>query len=342
MKVGIINVTGYAGCELVRILRHHPEVEITSVTGRSAAGQALGEVFPHLDNMSLDITADLCDELDLVFSALPHKASAEACIPLLEQGVKVVDISADFRLKQADIYSQWYGVEHPDPTYLEEAVYGLTELNRDAVADARLVANPGCYPSSAILALAPAIQNGLIGSDIIVDSKSGVSGAGRTLSMTTHFSEVNENVMAYSVNGHRHLPEISQELDTLSEAPVNLTFLTHLIPMTRGILSSCYAPLDADVAQDPDASNRVRKIYEDFYADDAFVQVTNAPPQTKQTLGNNHCLVYPVVDPRTNRLIVISCLDNLVKGAAGQAVQNMNLMCGFPEEMSLEALAVYP
>ena len=342
MKVGIINVTGYAGCELVRILRHHPEVEIASVTGRSAAGQPLGEVFPHLDNMELDITADLCDELDVVFSALPHKASAEACIPLLEQGVKVVDISADFRLKQADVYSQWYGVEHPDPTYLEEAVYGLTELNRDAVADARLVANPGCYPSSAILALAPAIQNGLIGSDIIVDSKSGVSGAGRTLSMSTHFSEVNENVMAYSVNGHRHLPEISQELDTISDAPVNLTFLTHLIPMTRGILSSCYAPLSPEVAQDPDASARIWQIYQDFYADDAFVQVTGAPPQTKQTLGNNYCLVYPVVDPRTNRLIVISCLDNLVKGAAGQAVQNMNLMCGFPEEMSLEALAVYP
>ena len=342
MKVGIINVTGYAGCELVRILRHHPEVEIASVTGRSAAGQHLGEVFPHLDNMDLDITADLCDDLDLVFSALPHKASAEACIPLLEQGVKVVDISADFRLKQADVYSQWYGVEHPDPTYLEEAVYGLTELNRDAVADARLVANPGCYPSSAILALAPAIQNDLIGNDIIVDSKSGVSGAGRTLSMTTHFSEVNENVMAYSVNGHRHLPEISQELDAMADDPVNLTFLTHLIPMTRGILSSCYAPLHGEVAQDPDANTRIRALYEEFYADDAFVQVSNAPPQTKQTLGNNQCLVYPVVDPRTNRLIVISCLDNLVKGAAGQAVQNMNLMCGFPEEMSLEALAVYP
>ena len=347
MKVGIINVTGYAGCELVRILRHHPEVEIASVTGRSAAGQPLGRVFPHLDNMGLEVTADLGDELDLVFSALPHKASAEACIPLLEQGVKVVDISADFRLKQADVYSQWYGVEHPDPTYLEEAVYGLTELNREAVADARLVANPGCYPSSAILALAPAIKHGLIGGDIIVDSKSGVSGAGRSLSMTTHFSEVNENVMAYSVNGHRHLPEISQELDAIGHqsgaaAPVNLTFLTHLIPMTRGILSSCYAPLREDVAQDPEANAGIRRMYQDFYADDAFVQVTDAPPQTKQTLGNNQCLLYPVVDPRTNRLIVISCLDNLVKGAAGQAVQNMNLMCGYPEEMSLEALAVYP
>ena len=342
MKVGIINVTGYAGCELVRILRHHPEIEIASVTGRSAAGQSLGEVFPHLDNMNLDITADLDDGLDLVFSALPHKASAEACIPLLEQGVKVVDISADFRLKQADVYTQWYGVEHPDPTYLEEAVYGLTELNREAVSDARLVANPGCYPTSAILALAPVVQNGVIGSDVIVDSKSGVSGAGRTLSMTTHFSEVNENVMAYSVNGHRHLPEISQELDASAEQPVNLTFLTHLIPMTRGILSSCYAPLRPEIAQDPEASERIRQLYREFYAGESFVRVTDAPPQTKHTLGNNQCLVYPVVDARTNRLIVISCLDNLVKGAAGQAVQNMNLMCGFPEDMALEALAVYP
>ena len=343
MKVGIINVTGYAGCELVRILRHHPEVEIASVTGRSAAGQSLGQVFPHLDNMGLNVTAELSDDVALVFSALPHKASAEACIPLLERGVKVVDISADFRLKQADVYREWYGVEHPDPTYLEEAVYGLTELNRPAVSDARLVANPGCYPTSAILALTPALASGFIGSDVIVDSKSGVSGAGRTLSMTTHFSEVNENVMAYSLGGHRHLPEISQELDAAAAShPVNLTFLTHLIPMTRGILSSCYAPLRPDIAQDPDASQRVRQLYREFYADEPFVQVTDAPPQTKQTLGNNQCLIHPVVDPRTNRLIVISCLDNLVKGAAGQAVQNMNLMCGYPEQTALESLAVYP
>ena len=343
MKVGIINVTGYAGCELVRILRQHPEVEIAAVTGRSAAGQPLGQVFPHLESMELEITAEPGADLELAFSALPHKASAEACIPLLEQGVKVVDISADFRLKRAEVYREWYGVAHPDPAYLEEAVYGLTELNRDAVAEARLVANPGCYPSSAILALAPAIKHNLIGGDIIVDSKSGVSGAGRTLSMTTHFAEVNENVMAYSVNGHRHLPEISQELDALAtDAPVNLTFLTHLIPMTRGILSSCYAPLRPEAVSGAGAAEQIRQLYRDFYAADAFVQVAGAPPQTKQTLGNNQCLLYPVVDRRANRLIVISCLDNLVKGAAGQAVQNMNLMCGFPEEMGLEALAVYP
>ena len=341
MKIGIINVTGYAGSELARILFQHPEVEIVSVTGRSAAGQSLGEVFPHLQTLDLTITPELEGDLDLVFSALPHKASAEACIPLLEQGIKTVDISADFRLKQADEYTRWYGVDHPDPSYLEDAVYGLTELHHEEVKDAKLVANPGCYPTSAILALAPAVQQGFIDENIIIDSKSGISGAGRSLALTTHYSEVNENVMAYSVGGHRHLPEIQQELQALSQDDLQITFLTHLIPMTRGILSSCYAKLRPDVLGG-DAAAKIRELYQDFYRDDPFVVVTPQPPQTKQTLGNNQCLVYPTVDQRTGRLIVISCIDNLVKGAAGQAVQNMNLMCGFPEDLALAAVAVYP
>ena len=347
MKVGIINVTGYAGSELARILYRHPEVELTSVTGRSAAGQKLGEVFPHLSALDLTIQPELEGSLDLVFSALPHKASAEAVLPLLHQGIKVVDISADFRLKQADEYEEWYGVQHPDPAYLEDAVYGLTELHHDEVVSARLVANPGCYPTSAILAMAPALapvlDQGLIEPDIVIDSKSGVSGAGRGLSMATHFSEVNENVMAYSVDGHRHLPEITQELGLLTQEHLDITFLTHLIPMTRGILSSCYARLRPDGNWDgPDVRQHVRDLYHDYFDGCPFVRVVEQPPQTKQTLGNNLCLVYPTVDLRTKRLVVISCLDNLVKGAAGQAVQNMNLMCGFPEETSLEALAVYP
>lgn len=343
MKVGIINVTGYAGSELARILYQHPEVEITSITGRSAAGQKLGDVFPHLSAIDLTITPELDGSLDLAFSALPHKASAAAVIPVLEQGVKVVDISADFRLKRVAEYEQWYEVNHPDPSYLEEAVYGLTELHRDEVKAARLVANPGCYPSSAILALAPAVKHGLIEPDIIIDSKSGVSGAGRSLSLTAHYSEVNENTMAYSVDGHRHLPEITQELAALNGDDLAITFLTHLVPMTRGILSSCYARLRPDSYWDgPEGRQRVWDLYQDFYADHPFVVVTPQPPQTKHTLGNNLCLIYPTVDRRTGRLIVISCLDNLVKGAAGQAVQNMNLMCGFPEGTSLQALAVYP
>ena len=343
MKIGIINITGYAGSELARILYRHPEVEITSVTGRSAAGQQLNEVFPHLTAMNMTIEPELSGSLDMVFSALPHKASAEACIPVLEQGVKVVDISADFRLKQADEYTEWYGVDHPDPTYLEEAVYGLPELHRDDVTNSRLVANPGCYPTSAILGLAPAVDGKIITQDIIVDSKSGVSGGGRSLTMTNHFSEVNENVFAYALKGHRHLPEITQELAPLTEKPLNLTFLTHLIPMTRGILSSCYAVLiEPGNWTGDEGQEKILDLYRDYYADDPFVRVVSTPPQTKQTLGNNLCLIHPSIDKRTGRLIVISCLDNLVKGAAGQAVQNMNLMCGFPEETGLEALAVYP
>ena len=343
MKVGIINITGYAGSELARILYRHPEVEVTSVTGRSAAGQQLNEVFPHLASMDMTIEAELSGSLDLVFSALPHKASAEACIPVLEQGVKVVDISADFWLKQADEYTEWYGVDHPDTTYLEEAVYGLTELHRDDVSASRLVANPGCYPTSAILALAPAVSEKAITQDIIVDSKSGVSGGGRSLTITNHFSEVNENVFAYALKGHRHLPEITQELTHLSDKALNLTFLTHLIPMTRGILSSCYATLAEPANWVGDVGReKILNLYRDFYAEDPFVRVVATPPQTKQTLGNNLCLIHPSIDERTGRLIVISCLDNLVKGAAGQAVQNMNLMCGFPEDTALEALAVYP
>jgi N-acetyl-gamma-glutamyl-phosphate reductase len=352
VRVGIINVTGYSGSELARLLYRHPDAKITSVTGRSAAGEKLGNVFPHLSGLDMVIQPELDGSLDMVFSALPHKASAEAVIPLLEDGIKVVDISADFRLRMASEYEEWYGVPHLGPQYLEEAVYGLTELNRPEVSQARLVANPGCYPTSAILALAPVVKEGLVKPDIVVDSKSGVSGGGRTLNLTNHFSEVNENVMAYALDGHRHLPEITQELNKLN-APASsgmgdgtalaLTFLTHLIPMTRGILSSCYARLKPDAFSSwEEAKPRLRQLYQDFYSEEPFVGISSSPPQTKQTLGNNMCLLYPTVDVRTGRLIVISCLDNLVKGAAGQAIQNMNLMFGLPETMALEALAVYP
>ena len=343
MRVGIINVTGYSGSELARLLYAHPEVRVTSVTGRRAAGQKLGDVFPHLSGLDMVIQPELDGSFDLVFSALPQKASAEALIPLLEDGVKVVDISADFRLRRLSDYEEWYGVPHPGPQYLEEAVYGLTELNRSEVAEARLVANAGCYPTSAILALAPVVKEGLIEPDIVVDSKSGLSGAGRGLSLTTHFAEINENVLAYSLEGHRHLPEMTQELGKLASSPLAITFLPHLVPMTRGILSSCYARLKGDSFSSwAQAIGEVRQLYLDFYSGEAFVRVAPSPPQTKQTLGNNVCLLYPTVDVRTGRLIVISCLDNLVKGAAGQAIQNMNLMLGFPETTALEALAVYP
>ena len=343
MRVGILNVTGYAGTELARILARHPEADMVAVTGRSEAGKRLADVFPHLAGVDMPIVPEITESVDIIFSALPHKASAEACAPFYKQGVKVVDISADFRLKSVSEYEEWYDVQHPCPEYLEGAVYGLTELHKEEIAQANLVANPGCYPTSAILALAPALKAGIVEPDIIVDSKSGVSGAGRGLGLGTHFSEVNESVHAYSTEGHRHLPEIVQELSAFTERTPRVTFLPHLIPMTRGILSACYATLKPGALPNGDrAQPALRELYRDAYADDPFAKLTATPPRTKHTLGNNDCLVHPVLDQRTDRLIAIGCLDNLVKGAAGQAVQNMNVMFGMPEEMGLEALALYP
>lgn len=342
-RVGIINVTGYAGVELARLLHQHPEVQLTSVTGRSAAGQELGKVFPHLISTGLTIESKL-GEVDFAFSALPHKDSATEVIPLLNHGIKVVDISADFRLKEAAEYPQWYGFTHPAPHLLEQAVYGLTELYRFKVKSAQLVANPGCYPTGAILALAPAVKEGLIEPNIIIDSKSGVSGAGRGLSLTTHYAEANEDTTAYALGGHRHLPEIIQELKLLSpEQSPSITFVPHLLPMTRGILTTAYASLvPGKIAAGKKGEEELMHLYRDFYKDEPFVKVVDSPPHTKHTWGNNSCLIHPTIDHRTGRLIVISAIDNLVKGAAGQAIQNMNLMLGLPETMGLEGLAVYP
>ena len=344
MKVGIINVTGYAGMELARILLRHPEAEITSITGRSMAGKDIGEVFPHLAELDMTITEDITESVDVVFSALPHAASAERLAPLIRDGVKAVDISADFRLKDLDEYEAWYGTAHPCPELLEEAVYGLPELHRHEIEQTSIVGNPGCYPSASILALAPALKAGIIEPDIIIDAKSGVSGAGRGFSLNTHYSEVNESVKAYGVDGHRHLPEIAQELSLMSSnGKINLPFMPHLIPMTRGIVASCYAPLEEGaISSGEGAIGEVKELYNEFYKNEPFTNVVAAPPATKHTLGNNDCVIYPTVDTRTNRLMVFSCLDNLVKGAAGQAVQNMNLMFDLPEDEGLRHVALYP
>ncbi|MFP3975956.1 MAG: N-acetyl-gamma-glutamyl-phosphate reductase [Dehalococcoidia bacterium] len=336
INAGILNVTGYIGIDLARLLHHHPGVNLVSVTGRSAAGQRLEEVFPHMADADLMIEEELGD-VDFAFSALPHGASAQSVVDLLEQDVKVIDVSADFRLKDADEYESWYNVTHPAPELLNEAVYGLPELHRAEVAEARLVANPGCYPTGAILALAPAVAESLVNPDVIIDSKSGVSGAGRALALKTHYAEANENTAAYALQGHRHLPEIVQELQGQTEVRISASFVPHLVPMTRGILSTCYAILKKSA----DAET-IRNVYRDFYRDEQFVRVVDNPPGTKYTWGSNLCLIHPTVDERTGRLVVISCIDNLVKGGAGQAVQNMNLMLGFPEGMGLEALPVYP
>ena len=340
IKAGIINVTGYIGAELARLLCQHPQVKLVTVTGRGAAGQKLGEVFPSFAGTNYVIKAELDSEIDIAFSAMPHKSSVDVVPSLLKQGIRVVDASAVFRLKHADEYPKWYGFTHPSPELLREAVFGLPELHQEEIASASLVANPGCYSTSALLALAPIVKEGLIYPDIVVDSKSGVSGAGRTLNLTTHYSEANEDVCAYSLEGHRHLPEIEQELKTLNPSfSPSITFVPHLVPMTRGILSTCYARLTDSRRLTADS---LKHLYREFYKHAPFVQITTQPPHTKHVWGTNFCLIYPTVDSKTARLIVISCLDNLVKGGAGQAVQNMNLMFDLPETMGLEALAVYP
>ena len=338
MKVGIVNVTGYAGAELARILHQHPKIQVVSVTGRSTAGRRLGEVYPHLEAVNLTITEEVTESVDIIFSALPHAASAEKLGPYLKAGVKAIDISADYRLDDVSEYEEWYGIEHPYPEYIKNAVYGLPELHRSEIQNAALVANPGCYPTASILALAPAVQENLIGADVIVDAKSGVSGAGRKAEIQYLYNEVNENLRAYSLSGHRHLPEITQELRKLrTSGPATVTFVPHLIPMTRGILASCYATTKEDVTE-----NDLQTLYKEYYSEHPFVKVVDDPPSTKQTLGSNNCLIYPTLDQKTNRLIVISCIDNLIKGAAGQAVQNMNLMLGYSEDSGLNQIAIYP
>ena len=342
-RIGIINVTGYIGVDLARILLRHPEVDLVCVTGRSAAGSRLSEVFPHLSSSDLVIQPEFDGSVDFVFSAMPHKASAEACEPLVARGLKVIDVSADFRLKSREEYESWYGVAHPCPHLLDTAVYGLPEVHRADVRGASLVANPGCYPTGAILALAPALAAGVVEGDIIIDSKSGVSGAGRSLTMTTHFAECNESVSAYAVAGHRHMPEIRQECRRLQPGIGEMLFLPHLIPMSRGILSSCYAKASGQwLKGGGNPMARLRDLYREYYESSPFVKVVDTPPATKHVWGSNYCHIYPTFDERTGRLLVISAIDNLVKGGAGEAVQNMNLMLGFDETCGLEALPIFP
>jgi len=351
ISVSIINITSYTGLELLRLLAQHPQFLLTSVTGRSAAGKRLNEVFPQLGiaafsglaNASDLVISEEPEQTDLAFVCLPHAAAADSVLTLLERGIKVVDLSADFRLRDVARYEEWYKHTHPAPALLESAVYGLCERHRERIATASLVANPGCYATAAILALLPAVSANIIAPDLIIDGKSGISGAGRGLSLGTHYAEANEDVSAYSLTGHRHLAEITQELEAAALAgPLRITFIPHLIPMTRGILATCYADLKQDESGRIPTTEQVRSLYAQYYAGEPFVHVVDQAPHTKWTYGSNACLVYPMVDTPTRRLLVISCLDNLVKGAAGQAIQNANLLSGLPETTGLPALSLYP
>jgi N-acetyl-gamma-glutamyl-phosphate reductase len=351
ISASIVNVTSYTGLELLRLLSQHHQFVVSSVTARSAVGKRLYEVFPQLSvmtNTQIDprlVITEEPEQTSLAFVCLPHAAAAEHVVTLLERGTKVVDLSADFRLRDVALYEEWYKHVHPAPALLETAVYGLCECYRSLIEGASLVANPGCYATAAILGLLPAVATGIIKPDVIIDAKSGSSGAGRSLTLDTHFAEANEDISAYSLNGHRHLAEITQELEAAAlagEHPIQslrITFVPHLIPMTRGILATCYANLDVERIS---TTEEVRSLYEEFYTNEPFVHVVDQPPHTKWTYGSNQCLIYPIVDLRTRRLLVISCLDNLVKGAAGQAIQNANRLFGIPETAGLLVAPLYP
>jgi N-acetyl-gamma-glutamyl-phosphate reductase len=345
LKVAIVGASGYTGIELVRLLLGHPELALTCVTSEQSAGKPLADVFPSVrDRCQLMLEplepVRVAEKADLIFTALPHKAAMEVVPTFLKLGKRVVDLSADYRLHDAQTYAAWYE-PHLNPELLQKAVYGLPEIRRAKIATARLVANPGCYPTSIILGLAPLFKKGLAEpTSLIADSKSGVSGAGRAAKVDSLFCEVNEGFRAYGVGGvHRHLPEIEQELSLLAGTGVPLTFTPHLVPMARGILSTIYVTLTKTLS-----TAALLDIYRDFYAGEAFVRLLpeGSFPSTAHVRGSNFCDIGLTVDKRSGRLIVVSAIDNLVKGAAGQALQNMNILCGLPENLGLEGIALAP
>jgi len=343
-NVGILNVTGYVGAELARLLYTHPHVKVVGITGRSAAGKRLPEIFPHLFALDLPVLEALPEGCDLVFSALPHAAAAQHLVPFIEAGVPIVDISADFRLKDVAAYEAAYKTTHPAPHLLPQAVFGMPELHKSDVRDTRLCAVPGCHASGVILALAPLFAAGLIAPAVVADTKTGLSGAGRALGLNVHFSEADENVAPYALDGHRHLPEMTQELgyaasgDYASPAPA-ITFVPHFTPMTRGILSTCYADLLPGKSLDRAS---LADLFREFYKDAPFVHVSDIPPSTKAVTGTNFCVIHPSINLQTGKVVVTSALDNLGKGAAGAMVQCMNLMRGYDEDAGLRTLGLFP
>ncbi|MBO2944830.1 N-acetyl-gamma-glutamyl-phosphate reductase [Paenibacillus sp. F411] len=345
IRVAIVGSTGYGGVELIRLLQHHPNVEITSVISSSSSGVPISDGFPHLTNIikrNLDGVdpAEMAERADLVFTATPSGVSAKLVPQLLEAGLKVVDLSGDFRLKDGAAYEKWYKHDAPDADVLASAVYGLCEIYGEQVREVDFISNPGCYPTATLLGLIPALKAGWIDhSGIIIDAKSGVSGAGRGTSLTTHYAEINENFKAYKVNKHQHIPEIEQVLSQESGQEVTVTFTTHLVPMTRGIMSTMYAPLRGHYSEED-----FIQLYREYYKDRPFVRVRSQGiwPSTKEVSGSNFCDIGFAVDERTGRVTVISVIDNVVKGAAGQAIQNLNLMMGWEESLGLAFTPVYP
>jgi N-acetyl-gamma-glutamyl-phosphate reductase len=345
LKVAVAGATGYMGAELLRLLVGHPKVEITAVTSERSAGGELERLLPSLRGcLALTLEpldpARLAKAADLAFLALPHTHAMTVVPEILRAGKRVIDLSADYRLKDPAVFSEWYRTPHTDPAHLPAAVYGLPELHRKEIASTVLVANPGCYPAGAILALAPLLSRGLVARDgIIVDAKSGVTGAGRTLDARYLFAEANENLQAYGVASHRHTPEMEQELSAITEGEVRLAFTPHLIPLNRGLLTTAYATVAR--ATEPEA---LLEEFREFYAREPFIRVLPGGefPQVRAVLASNYCDIGLAVDRRVGRVIVISAIDNLGKGGAAQAIQNLNIMQGWDERTGLENPPVYP
>ena len=345
IKVGIIGATGYAGGELVRILMGHKDAEIKWYGSRSYVDQKYADVYRNMfqivdakcmdDNME-----ELADQVDVIFTATPQGLCASLVNEEILSKTKIIDLSADFRLKDVNVYEEWYKIEHKAPQYIDEAVYGLCEINRDLVKSARIVANPGCYTTCSILTAYPLAKEGLIDmSTLIIDAKSGTSGAGRGAKLPNLYCEVNEKIKAYGVATHRHTPEIEEQLGYASGEKVVLNFTPHLVPMNRGILATEYATLKKKVTYE-----EVKAVYDQYYAKEKFVRVLDRDvcPETKWVEGSNYVDIGFKIDPRTNRIIMMGAIDNLVKGAAGQAVQNMNLLFGLPEDEGLELVPMFP
>ena len=345
IKVGIIGATGYAGGELVRILMGHKEAEIVWYGSRIYIDQKYADVYRNMfqivDAKCMDDNIEaLADQVDVIFTATPQGFLASVINENILGKTKIIDLSADFRIKDVKVYEKWYGIEHKSPQFIEEAVYGLCEVNRDKVKGARLIANPGCYTTCSILTAYPLAKEGIIDMrTLIVDAKSGTSGAGRGAKVPNLFCEVNENMKAYGVASHRHTPEIEEQLGYASGENVTISFTPHLVPMNRGILATEYATLKKDVT-----GEEVKAIYDKYYADEKFVRVLGEGvcPETKWVEGSNYVDIGFKLDPRTNRIVMMGAIDNLVKGAAGQAVQNMNLLFGLPESEGLELVPMFP
>jgi N-acetyl-gamma-glutamyl-phosphate reductase len=345
IKAGIIGATGYAGAELVRLLLGHKEVEIKWYGSRSYVDQAYASVYQNMfqlvDEKCLDDNMEaMADQVDVIFTATPQGLCASLVNENILNKVKIIDLSADFRIKDVNVYEKWYGIEHKAPQYIEEAVYGLCEVNREKIKQARIIANPGCYPTCSFLSIYPCVKEGLIDPNtIIIDAKSGTSGAGRGAKVDNLFCEVNENIKAYGVAGHRHTPEIEEQLSYAAGEPVLINFTPHLVPMQRGILVTAYASLKKDVTYE-----EVKAVYDKYYDKEYFVRVLNKDvcPQTRWVEGSNFVDVNFKIDPRTKRIIMMGAMDNLVKGAAGQAVQNMNLLFGLDEKTGLQMAPLFP